>query len=90
MTKRRKIEVFRAGCPVCDHTVERVRALACPSCEVEILDLRDGAVAKRAKEFGIQSVPAVVINGVVSDCCAGRGPNISTLKAMGLGQAIVG
>jgi hypothetical protein len=29
--KKRKIEVFTAGCPLCDETVKLVRELACPS-----------------------------------------------------------
>ena len=46
------------------------------------------AVASRAKELGIQSVPAVVINGKLADCCADRGPDIGVLKAAGLGVAL--
>lgn len=46
----------------------------------------DAAVAGRAKNLGIRSVPAVVIDGQPADCCSGRGPDEATLKAAGLGQ----
>lgn len=48
--------------------------IACPSCEVEILDMHQPDVAAKAKRYGIRSVPAVVVNGRLADCCAGRGP----------------
>jgi len=85
---KRKIEVFSAGCPACQETIDLVNQVACPSCEVSILDMNDAAVANRAKQIGIQSVPAVVIDGKLADCCAGRGPDEATLRAGGLGQAI--
>lgn len=86
MTAKRKIEVFSAGCPVCEETVELVNRVACPSCEVSVLDMKDPAVAGRAKELGIRSVPAVVIDGKPADCCAGRGPDEVALRAAGLGE----
>ena len=38
MTKR-LVEVFTAGCPLCDETVKLVGELACDKCEVQIYDL---------------------------------------------------
>ena len=88
MSDKRNIEIFSAGCPVCDQTVELVKSIACPSCEVSVLDMNDQTVAKRAQELGIASVPAVVIDGKPADCCSGRGPDEATLRAAGIGQAI--
>lgn len=82
---RRRIEVFTAGCPACDGTVAMVRRLACPSCEVTVLDMHDPRVAARARELGVRSVPAVAVDGVLAGCCAGRGPDEATLRAAGLG-----
>lgn len=83
---KRKIEIFSAGCPACEETIKVVNRVACPSCEVSVLDMRDNAVAGRAKSLGIRSVPAVVIDGKMADCCSGRGPDESVLRAAGLGQ----
>lgn len=88
MNKKRKIEIFSAGCPACEETIDLVNRVACPSCEVSVLDMRDPGVASRAKSLGIRSVPAVVIDGQIAHCCAGRGPDETTLRATGLGQPI--
>jgi glutaredoxin len=88
MATKRKIEVFSAGCPACQETVALVNQVACPSCEVTVLDMKDPKVASRAKGLGIRSVPAVVIDDKLADCCMGHGPEEATLRADGLGQKI--
>ena len=84
---KRKVEIFTAGCACCDETVQLVKRIACPSCEVDVLEMKNTVVAQRAKQLGIRSVPAVVINGALADCCAGRGPTEQALRAAGIGQA---
>ncbi len=88
MATKRKIEVFSAGCAACKDTVALVQSVACPSCEVTVHDMHDPKVASRAKSLGIRSVPAVVIDGKLADCCTGRGPEEATLRGAGLGQSI--
>lgn len=88
MTTTRTVEIFSAGCAACQESIDLVNRLACGSCEVSILDMHDAEVAKRAKRLGIRSVPAVLIDGVLADCCAGRGSDESTLRATGIGQPI--
>ena len=88
MAKTRKIEVFSAGCAVCEGTITLINRIACPSCEVEILDMHQTEVAKKAKRYGIRSVPAVVVDGKLADCCAGRGPDETALRAAGIGALI--
>ena len=86
MPTKRTIEVFSAGCPTCEETIDLVNRVACSSCEVSVLDMHDDAIATRAKQLGIRSVPAVVIDGKLADCCAGPCPDEATLRAAGLGQ----
>ena len=88
MTTKRQIDVFGAGCPACQDAITMVHDIACPSCEVTVLDMSDAYVASRAKSLGVRSVPAVVIDGKLADCCTGRGPDEATLRAAGLGQPI--
>ncbi len=88
MPDKRQIEVFSAGCAVCNDAVAKVNEIACESCTVTVLDMTDAAVADRAKSLGIQSVPAVVIDGALADCCQGRGIDEDTLRAAGLGQPL--
>lgn len=88
MTKKRQVEVFSADCPVCQDTVDLVNKIACPSCEVTVLDMNDKSVAERAKSLGIHRVPAVVIDGKLADCCAVSAPDEQSLRAAGIGKAI--
>ncbi len=82
---KRKIEVFSAGCPVCEETIELVKEMECPSCETTVHDMKDEAVANRAEQLGVKSVPAVVIDDKLADCCS-RGPDERTLRAAGIGR----
>ena len=86
MSDKRRIEIFSAGCAVCDETVALVNKLACPSCEVEVLDMQADDVAAKAKQYGVRSVPAVVVDGELAACCAGRGPDEASLRAAGIGE----
>ena len=88
MNSKRTIEIFSAGCPVCQETIALVNEMACPSCEVSVLDMKEAEVAKRAQRLGIRSVPAVAIDGKLAECCAGRGPNRESLHRAGVGQPI--
>jgi glutaredoxin 3 len=81
----RRVEVFTAGYPCCDQAVELVQRLACPGCEVQVLDTKDDSVAERASAYGVVRVPAIVVDGLLAECCAGRGPVEATLRAAGLG-----
>jgi glutaredoxin 3 len=88
MNARRKIEVFSAGCSACDDVIDLINQVACPSCEVTVLDMHDPAVATRAKSLGVRSVPAVAIDGALAGCCAGRGPDEAVLRAAGIGTPL--
>lgn len=88
MASRRRVEILSAGCPVCAGAVELVRNLACDSCEVVVLDMADRAVATRARRLGVASLPAVLVDGRMADCCAGRGPDEAALRAGGLGPPV--
>lgn len=88
MAPKRKVEIFSAGCPACSNVIEMVNRLACPSCEVSIFDMNDAEIATRAKDLGISTVPAVVIDGKLADCCANRGPDETSLRAAGVGEPV--
>ncbi len=86
MTKR--IEIFSAGCPVCEEGTARVRAVAGDDQEIVIHDLRaDEDAARRAAEHGIKAVPAVVVDGRLLACCRNTGPTEEELVAAGVGRA---
>ncbi|MCI0330341.1 MAG: thioredoxin family protein [candidate division Zixibacteria bacterium] len=83
--KTRTIEIFTVGCPVCDEAVKQVESLACPSCDIRILDLRNEKEAQaRAQQYGVKRVPAVAVNGKLADCCQ-EGIDAVVLRGLGLG-----
>lgn len=86
--KKRMIEVFSAGCPTCQTIVQKIKDAACASCDVQVHDMNAPNIQKRALDLGIQSVPAVVIDGKLANCCAARGVDLDVLRAAGLGKAI--
>ena len=79
-TQRRKIEIFSAGCATCRETIDMVRRLAGANHDIEIHDMQHAHVATRAKQLGAQRLPAVVIDGKLAGCCAGRGPDEAILR----------
>ena len=85
MKQKGRIEIFSAGCQTCKTSVETVRRLAADTHEVEVLDMHKADVAKRAEKYGIKSVPAVVIDGKLASCCAGRGVDEAVLRSAGVG-----
>lgn len=85
-----KIEVFIAGCPLCDDAVRVVKKTACPNCAVTIYDLREGCETNecrdKAQQYGISRVPAVVVDGKLAECCRGSGKvDSQVLRSMGVG-----
>jgi len=83
MDNKRKVEIFSAGCGCCQETISLVKSIACPSCDITVLDMNQPEIAERAKSLGVRSVPAVVINGELAGCYAGRGPDEHTLRSAG-------
>ena len=90
METKRKVEVFTAGCSVCDPVVELVKKTACPSCEVIVYDLNKGCSTNeckdKAKQYGIKKVPAVVVDGKLLDCCKTEAITEKALLIAGIGS----
>jgi glutaredoxin 3 len=81
----RKVEVFSSGYCCSEKLITAIRAAACPSCEVRVLDVTAAEVAERANQLGVQSVPAVAINDELVCCPCECGPDLAKLRAAGLG-----
>jgi len=81
----RKVEVFSNGDCCSEKLITAIRAAACPSCEVKVLDVMAAEVAGRANQLGVQSVPAVAINDELVCCPCECGPDLAKLRAAGLG-----
>jgi glutaredoxin 3 len=88
MADKRKVEIFGAGCQTCHEAIEAIKREAGPASEIVVHDMKDIHVVRRAKELGVHSVPAVVIDGRLAPCCSGRGVDLHVLKDAGLGKAL--
>jgi DNA-binding transcriptional MerR regulator len=85
-TQRRKVEVFTAGCPVCDPTVDMVQRVACPSCDVTVYNVKDDPeAARRAKDANVHRVPMVLVDGQPIECCQIGPVTEDALRAAGVG-----
>ncbi|CAA9557643.1 hypothetical protein AVDCRST_MAG81-365 [uncultured Synechococcales cyanobacterium] len=84
-----QIEIFVAGCPLCDETVRLVQELTCPNCEVSVYNLQRGqgspTYLEKAQQYGVNAVPAITING--SFLLAGK-PAREQLQAAGVGRPL--
>lgn len=84
---KRLVEVFTAGCPLCDRTVQLVQELACENCQVQIYELHDDRYREKVEQYGIHRVPAVVVDGRLAECCQNQTPvSREALMAAGIGQ----
>ncbi|NKE70238.1 thioredoxin family protein [Candidatus Manganitrophus noduliformans] len=86
MAIKRKIEIFTAGCPLCDAAIQLVNEIACPRCEVSVLDLREKGAMARARAIGVVSTPTVAADGRIIDCCKRGEVDRAALAAAGVGQ----
>ena len=80
MHNKRKVEIFSAGCALCQEVIDVVRREAGSSFEVIVRNMMDARSLTRADELGIRSVPAVVIDGKLASN-AGGGVDIQALKS---------
>lgn len=72
--------MFSAGCPACKETIDIVTKLAGTEHQVIVRDMQQTSVAADAKRLGVKSLPAVVVDGKLAGCCAGRGPNEGVIR----------
>lgn len=84
---KRQVEVFTAGCPICLPAVTVVNELACPDCEVTVHDLREPG-AEKAAAYGVERLPAVVVDGRLASCCETRSVDRADLEAAGVGRPL--
>ncbi len=64
--KKRLIEIFTAGCPLCEQTLNLFKK-AVSACGCEVIERRCSGPErwKPAQRYGIRTVPTVVVDGEV-------------------------
>ena len=64
--KKRLIEVFAAGCPLCQQTLKLVRqAVSACGCEVAERRCSGEECCEPARRYGIRAMPTVVMDGEI-------------------------
>jgi len=70
---KRTVEIFTAGCPLCDPVVKLVKETACEHCDIAVYDLveqcEDKICMDKVATYGIRNVPSIAVNGKLLDCC---------------------
>ncbi len=70
---KQQIEIFTAGCPVCEPVVALVKEMACDNCEITIYNLSKQCESKvcisKMKEYDVKRLPAIAVNGKLIGCC---------------------
>jgi len=84
-TMGRNVEVFTAGCPLCEPVVELVRRVACSGCEVAVYNLNEPAGEARAKAANVHRVPMVLVDGKPAACWQTGPVTEAGLRAAGIG-----
>ena len=88
---KQKIEIFTAGCPVCNPIVELVKETASESFEITIYDLakqfEEEECISKMKEYQINRLPSIAVNGELLNCCKNIQITKDDLIAAGIGQA---
>jgi len=88
---KRKIEVFTAGCSICQPTVDMVKSMACAYCDVVVYNVTDPAQQEaltKAQAYGVSRLPSVAVNGKLLPCCQDIGVCETELRNAGVGQPL--
>ncbi len=87
---KRQVEIFTAGCPVCEPVVQMVKDTACDNCEITIHNLSAQCESKiyvtKMEEYQIKRLPAIVVDGQLLGCCKNIEITKKDLIDAGIGQ----
>ncbi|MCB0492505.1 MAG: thioredoxin family protein [Cyclobacteriaceae bacterium] len=87
---KRQVEIFTAGCPLCDPVVRMVKEIACDECEITIYDLvkhsENKTCLSKLQEYQVKKVPAIAVNGKLLSCCENQEISREELINAGIGQ----
>ena len=67
MADKRRIEVFTAGCPLCNETLVLIKkAVAACGCEMIERRCSEKEVCAEAKQYQVRAMPSVVVDGAIA------------------------
>lgn len=89
MARRIRIEVFSAGCPLCEDVIWKLHSIASNNCDIGILDMNHPWNVEKADKLGIHRIPAVLIDGELLDRCVLDDLNEELLIATGIADPVL-
>ena len=57
------VEVYIAGCKLCEKTIEIIKELVCPECEIKIYNVVENPEYLEKTSIQIKAVPTIIIDG---------------------------
>ena len=87
---KRQIEIFTAGCLVCNPVVQLVQESAGENYEITVYDLvkqcEEQECISKIDQYNLKRLPSVAVNGQLLDCCKNIEITKEDLIAAGIGQ----
>ncbi len=69
----KQVEIFTAGCPICNPVVNLVNETAGEDCEIIVYDLvkqcEEKTCIDKMNTYKINRIPSIVVDGRLLDCC---------------------
>lgn len=66
---KRQIEIFKAGCPVCEPIVQIVKDTAGITYDITFHNLSESCDGDICKKYNVKRIPAVALDGKLLDRC---------------------
>jgi len=82
---KKQVDIFTAGCPVCEPVVQLVKATAGANCNITVYNLSESRHKDILKKYKLTRLPAVAVDGKLLDCCKNIGITKEDLINTGIG-----
>ncbi|PCI00389.1 MAG: glutaredoxin [Flavobacteriaceae bacterium] len=87
---KKQIEIFTAGCPVCEPVVQLVKETAGDNCEIITYNVASpcdsGICVSKLETYGIKKLPAIAVDGKLLSCCTHIQITKNELLSAGIGK----
>lgn len=82
---KKQVEIFTAGCPVCEPVVQLVKDTAGTHCDITIHNLSEDPNNAICKKYNLTRLPAVAVDGKLLNCCKNIAITKDDLIGAGIG-----
>ncbi len=83
---KKQVEIFTAGCPVCEPVVQLVKDTAGVNCDITIHNLSEDHNDAIRKKYALTRLPSVAVDGKLIDCFKNSAITKEDLIGAGIGS----